>query len=100
MSRPREGIDETPAAARATGPSAKRTSPHEGSGIRSRPSQRPAPVRAARIMNNDWTKQTHFAALDWAKDHHDVVVVDRSGQIALEFRFAHTAPGWAEFTEK
>ena len=51
-------------------------------------------------MNNDWSQQTHFAALDWAKDHHDVVVVNRSGVIAAEFRFAHTAKGWAEFTEK
>jgi transposase len=51
-------------------------------------------------MNNDWSQHTHCAALDWAKDHHDVMVVDRSGQIALEFRFAHTATGWAEFTEK
>lgn len=50
-------------------------------------------------MNTDWTKHTHFAALDWASDHHDVVVVDRSGLIATEFRFAHTAAGWAEFTE-
>ncbi|HWN94787.1 MAG TPA: IS110 family transposase [Methylomirabilota bacterium] len=51
-------------------------------------------------MNNDWSQHSHFAALDWAQDHHDVVVVDRSGFIALEFRFAHTAEGWAEFTAK
>ena len=51
-------------------------------------------------MNTDWTKHTHYAALDWASDHHDVVVVDHSGAIAAEFRFAHTAAGWAEFTEK
>jgi transposase len=50
--------------------------------------------------NNDWTKHAHFAALDWASDHHDVVIVDHSGAIAAEFRFAHTAAGWAEFTEK
>ena len=57
-------------------------------------------MRAARTMNCDWTKQTHFAAFDWAKAHHDVVVVDHSGGIAAEFRFAHTAAGWAEFTDK
>ena len=51
-------------------------------------------------MNNDWTKHAHYAALDWAKDHHDVVVVDHSGVITAEFRFAHTAEGWAEFTKK
>jgi transposase len=51
-------------------------------------------------MNTNWTKQTHYAALDWASDHHDVIVVDHSGALVAEFRFAHTAEGWAEFTEK
>jgi len=51
-------------------------------------------------MNTHWIQYTHFAALDWAADHHDVVVVDRTGAIAAEFRFAHTASGWAEFTDK
>lgn len=51
-------------------------------------------------MNTDWNQYTHFLALDWASDHHDVVVVDRSGLVAAEFRFAHTAEGWAEFTQK
>ena len=50
--------------------------------------------------NNPWSEHTHFAALDWASDHHDVAIVDRSGAIAAAFRFAHTAAGWAEFTEK
>ena len=57
-------------------------------------------MRAARIMNTDWNKHPYFASLDWADDHHDVVVVDGSGIIAADFRFAHTAAGWAEFTEK
>jgi transposase len=51
-------------------------------------------------MNTDWTQHSHFAALDWASDHHDVAIVDRSGALVAEFRFAHTAPGWAEFTAK
>ena len=51
-------------------------------------------------MNTNWTTHPHFAALDWASDHHDVVVVDHTGARAAEFRFAHTAAGWAEFTEK
>ena len=50
-------------------------------------------------MNNHWSQHTHYAALDWASDHHDVVVVNPSGAIAAEFRFAHTAEGWAEFTD-
>lgn len=51
-------------------------------------------------MNADWNQYTHFAALDWASDHHDVVVADRSGAIGVEFRFEHTAKGWAEFEEQ
>jgi transposase len=51
-------------------------------------------------MNTEWNQHTHFAALDWASDHHDVCVVDRSGTIVAEFRFAHTAAGWNEFTQQ
>jgi len=50
-------------------------------------------------MKTNWTQHTHFAALDWACDHHDVIVVDHAGSIVAEFRFAHTATGWAEFTD-
>jgi hypothetical protein len=51
-------------------------------------------------MNTDWTQHPYFAALDWASDHHDVIVLDRDGAVQLEFRFAHTAEGWAQFTHK
>jgi transposase len=51
-------------------------------------------------MNTDWTQHPHFAALDWAGDHHDVIVLDRHGAVQAEFRFAHTAEGWAQFTTK
>lgn len=51
-------------------------------------------------MNANWPKHTHFAALDWASDHHDIAVVDRLGNIVAQFRFAHSAAGWAEFQEK
>lgn len=57
-------------------------------------------MRAARPMNTEWNQHTHFAALDWASDHHDVAVVDRLGTIVAEFRFAHSADGWAQFQEK
>ena len=81
-------------------PSAKRTPPREGSNIRSRPSQVPAPLRAARIMNPNWNQQPYFTALDWAKHHHDVIVVDRVGTIVADFQFAHTAAGWEQFNCK
>jgi len=51
-------------------------------------------------MNTHWTEQPYFAALDWAKDHHDVIVVDRIGTIVADFRFAHSVQGWDEFNQK
>ena len=57
-------------------------------------------MRAARHMNPDWNQHTYFAALDWASDHHDIVVVDRMGTIVAGFGFAHSAAGWAEFEQK
>jgi transposase len=51
-------------------------------------------------MNTEWNQYSYFAALDWASDHHDIAVVDRLGTIIAEFRFAHSAAGWAEFKEK
>jgi transposase len=51
-------------------------------------------------MNTHWTDQPYFGALDWAKDHHDVMVVDRSGEIVADFNFPHTAAGWAQFDQQ
>lgn len=90
----------SPTLAVADAPKAERTPPCEGSCISSPGSRRPAPVRAARTMNTDWTQHASFAALDWASDHHDIIVLDRLGAVQAEFRFAHTADGWAEFTTK
>src|SRR5207244_2322834 len=80
----------------ACGPIAERTLPQEGRCIRSRPprnaglqSRRSKPMKA-------WTELTHFAALDWADDHHELVVVDAQGQVALELTFAHNAEGWQQ----
>jgi len=46
---------------------------------------------------NTWNEIKHYAGLDWAKDHHDVVVVNRDGQIVADFRFAHSLEGWTQF---
>jgi transposase len=48
----------------------------------------------------DWNQIEYFAALDWASDHHDVVVVTRLGQIAADFRFDHSAGGWEQFDQQ
>lgn len=41
-----------------------------------------------------------FAGFDWASDHHDLVVLDRSGKILLELTFADDAAGWADFARR
>ena len=43
---------------------------------------------------------THFAGHDWAKDHHDVVVVDQTGTIVLDLRIPDTAEGWHRLRAK
>lgn len=50
-------------------------------------------------MNTQWTERPYFAALDWAQEHHDLIVVDRNGTILAEFRFNHTAEGWSRFDQ-
>ena len=45
----------------------------------------------------NWNEQPHFAALDWAREHHDLVIVDRQGRIAEQIRFEHTDAGWQQF---
>lgn len=47
-----------------------------------------------------WNERAYFAALDWASDHHDVVVVDQRGAVVCEWRIAHTAAGWAQLREQ
>jgi transposase len=43
---------------------------------------------------------SHFAGFDWAKDHHDIVVVERDGRIVADFRIEHTAAGWRQWADK
>lgn len=47
-----------------------------------------------------WIEITHYAGFDWAKDHHDVVIVDRAGQIVADFRIEHTAAGWQHWRQQ
>jgi transposase len=39
-----------------------------------------------------------YAGIDWADDHHDVVVIDEAGAMLTSFRVAHTAAGLADLT--
>jgi transposase len=47
-----------------------------------------------------WQELTHYAGLDWAKDHHALVIVNSQGRIVADFEFGHTLEGWKEFGEK
>jgi len=43
---------------------------------------------------------THYAGFDWARDHHDVVIVDRQGQIVADVRVPHSLEGWQQFRDQ
>jgi transposase len=56
-------------------------------------SQEPVPDR--------WPRpHTHLAGLDWAIDHHDIVIVDPAGTIVKELRINDDAEGWAELGQQ
>ena len=42
----------------------------------------------------------HFAGFDWAKDAHDVVLVDRHGQVLEQFQFEDSAQGWSSLRQR
>ena len=44
----------------------------------------------------DWKERAHFGALDWASDHHDLVVVNREGEVVESLTFAHSGAGWEQ----
>jgi len=49
-------------------------------------------------MNNIITQ--HYGALDWARTHHDIVVIDERGTIVESFRVNHNAEGWTEVKKR
>jgi len=48
----------------------------------------------------NWNEITHFAGFDWAKDHHQVVVVDRQANIVAQFEFKHSMEGWSNWRQR
>jgi len=42
----------------------------------------------------------HFAGFDWAKDEHDVVLVDHRGQVLEQFQFEDSAAGWSTLRQR
>jgi transposase len=47
-----------------------------------------------------WKEITYYAGFDWAKDHHDVVIVDREGQIVADLQITHDAAGWQRWRQQ
>jgi transposase len=46
------------------------------------------------MTTNQWNEQAYFAGLDWARSHHDVVIIDRHGTVREKLHLEHTAEGW------
>ena len=95
---PKRIRERTPADPGAFVQKSERTTPCEGSCIRTTSDKSPGP-RAGNHMNDQiaWNVITHYAGFDWAKDHHDVVVVDAQGKIVQDLTFEHSAEGWAKW---
>lgn len=73
----------------------ERTTACEASCIRTTPDS--ATVRATkRKPMKPWAEITHYAGFDWARDHHDIVVVDRQGQLVAQLRIPHSLEGWGQ----
>jgi len=88
-----------PARSVAAVPMSERTTACEAPGIRA--THDSPPMRATqRKRMKTWQQLTHYAGFDWARDHHDIVIVDFRGQIAAEFRIPHTLAGWQDFRQK
>lgn len=55
--------------------------------------------RGSPMTATQWTEQAYFAGLDWARSHHDLVLIDRHGQVQQHLRFEHTLAGWQQVRE-
>ena len=47
-----------------------------------------------------WNEITYYAGFDWAKGHHQIVIVDRQGQIVAQWEFEHSLEGWNQWRER
>ena len=57
-------------------------------------------MRRKKNNMHPFAQHTHYVGLDWAKDHHDAVIVDQHGTIVADLTFSHDAPGWESFRER
>jgi transposase len=49
---------------------------------------------------SSWEELNYYVGFDWAKDHHDVVILDRAGRIVTDFQIEHTNQGWQRWREQ
>lgn len=59
-----------------------------------------APPAATPPSATPFGQLTHYCGFDWARDSHQVALVDRAGSLVLEMGFEDTAQGWALFRQK
>ena len=92
----------TPAHSSASTKRSDRTTAHEAHSTSSTCGGATAPSRQLKPNKamNQQQPVSHFAGFDWARDHHDVVILDNGGRIVAEFRIEHTASGWKAWKEK
>ncbi len=54
----------------------------------------------SRSVKDCWKRSMVFMGLDWAKDHHQILILDREGRVILDRQIEHTAEGWHQLREK
>jgi transposase len=99
--RPERAFKRAPTGPRRGVEKSERTPSHEDSSISST-----SDARALGTTNRkkgkdmkDWNEFTHFAGIDWAKNKHEVVILDQSGKIVARFTFTHDAAGWQNWNQ-
>lgn len=63
------------------------------------PSDSPADSASSK-SHDPYGSLTHYGAVDWARGHHDLCVVDAAGSIVLELRIEDTPEAWADLRQK
>src|SRR5512139_1654897 len=86
--QPKRLMERIPVGAAARPQTSERTEPCEGPDTSTTRGQPTMPRKAHHMKS--YSELTHFAGLDWAKDHHDAHIMDRQGQVVAQFRFSHT----------
>ena len=103
-SNPARVMSSEPVASSARVQTSERTTPQEGRCIRltmdRATNQAAINTRKESSIMNTWQQITHFAGFDWAKDHHDLLVLDGNAKVVARLRFDHSAEGWQRCREQ